>query len=74
MQSDPEFAQAISGNDLNKLQEILRQRHHQRAELRKREEEELVSNSIGDIFLHYFFLPTFVSSNKLFILLQWHEV
>ncbi|KMT12651.1 hypothetical protein BVRB_4g091100 [Beta vulgaris subsp. vulgaris] len=40
-QSDPEFAQAISGNDLNKLQEILRQRHHQRAELRKREEEEL---------------------------------
>ncbi|XP_057528510.1 protein DNA-DAMAGE INDUCIBLE 1-like isoform X2 [Amaranthus tricolor] len=40
-QSDPELAHAISGNDLNKLQDILRQRHRQRAELRQREQEEL---------------------------------
>ncbi|CAO2835675.1 unnamed protein product [Amaranthus hypochondriacus] len=40
-QSDPELAHAISGNDPNKLQNILRQRHRQRAELRQREQEEL---------------------------------
>ncbi|KAK9733194.1 hypothetical protein RND81_04G050400 [Saponaria officinalis] len=40
-QNDPELAQAISGNDLNKFQEILRQRHQQREVLRRREEEEL---------------------------------
>ncbi|KAL9235255.1 hypothetical protein vseg_010030 [Gypsophila vaccaria] len=40
-QSDPELAQAISGNDLNKFQEILRLRHRQREEMRRREEEEL---------------------------------
>ncbi|XP_021740791.1 DNA damage-inducible protein 1-like [Chenopodium quinoa] len=40
-QSDPELAQAISGNDLNRLQEILRQRHHQKTALRQKEEEEL---------------------------------
>ncbi|XP_021722131.1 uncharacterized protein LOC110689669 [Chenopodium quinoa] len=28
-QRDPKLAQAISGNDLNRLQEILRQHHHQ---------------------------------------------
>ncbi|KNA09910.1 hypothetical protein SOVF_149300 [Spinacia oleracea] len=44
-QSDPELAQAISGNDLNKLQDILRQRHHQKAALRQKEEE--------DLALHY---------------------
>ncbi|KAL2945029.1 Protein DDI1-like protein 2 [Bienertia sinuspersici] len=40
-QSDPELAQALSGNDLNRLQEILRQRHRQRAEMRQKENEEL---------------------------------
>ncbi|KAH9610433.1 hypothetical protein KSS87_007358 [Heliosperma pusillum] len=40
-QNDPELAQAISGSDLNKFQEILRQRHRQREELRRRETEEL---------------------------------
>ncbi|KAK8626338.1 hypothetical protein V6N13_133989 [Hibiscus sabdariffa] len=40
-QADPELAQAILGNDLNKLQDILRTRHRQRSELRQKEEEEL---------------------------------
>ncbi|KAI4366216.1 hypothetical protein MLD38_022120 [Melastoma candidum] len=40
-QNDPEFAQAIVGNDLNRLQEILRARHRQRSELRRQQEEEL---------------------------------
>ncbi|KAM7269410.1 hypothetical protein ACFE04_024907 [Oxalis oulophora] len=40
-QADPEFAQVIQGNDLNKLQELLRQRHLQRSALRRQQEEEL---------------------------------
>lgn len=40
-QADPELAQAVSGNNLDRLQEILKQRHHQRSELRRKEEEEL---------------------------------
>ncbi|PPD87682.1 hypothetical protein GOBAR_DD15379 [Gossypium barbadense] len=40
-QTDPELAQAVVGNDLNKLQEILRARHQRRSELRRQEEEEL---------------------------------
>lgn len=43
-QADPEFAQAILGNDLNKLQEILRQRHRHRSEIQRKQEEELVSS------------------------------
>ncbi|KAL2245178.1 UNVERIFIED_CONTAM: Protein DNA-DAMAGE INDUCIBLE 1, partial [Sesamum indicum] len=40
-QSDPELAQVILGNDLNKLQDLLRVRHRQRSELRRQQEEEL---------------------------------
>ncbi|CAJ2640144.1 unnamed protein product [Trifolium pratense] len=40
-QSDPELAQIILGNDLNKLQEILRLRHRQRDQLRRQKEEEM---------------------------------
>lgn len=40
-QADPELAQAVSGNDLNLLQEILRQRHSQRDKLRQQQEEEM---------------------------------
>ncbi|XVE50927.1 hypothetical protein DITRI_Ditri01bG0202600 [Diplodiscus trichospermus] len=40
-QTDPELAQAVLGNDLNKLQDILRLHHQQRSELRRRDEEEL---------------------------------
>ncbi|KAB2033123.1 hypothetical protein ERO13_D05G386600v2 [Gossypium hirsutum] len=40
-QADPELAQAILGDDLNKLQDILRARHQQRSELRRKELEEL---------------------------------
>lgn len=40
-QSDPELAQALVGNDLNKLQDLLRMRHRQRSELQRRKEEEL---------------------------------
>nr|GLL17615.1 DNA damage-inducible protein 1-like isoform X1 [Ipomoea trifida] len=40
-QSDPELAQIVLGNDLNKLQEILRLRHKQRADLLRRKNEEM---------------------------------
>ncbi|KAL5577745.1 hypothetical protein UlMin_019444 [Ulmus minor] len=40
-QSDPEFAQAILGEDLNRLQDILRERHRQKSELSRQKEEEL---------------------------------
>ncbi|XP_010542496.1 PREDICTED: DNA damage-inducible protein 1-like [Tarenaya hassleriana] len=40
-QTDPELAQAISGNNLNKLQDILRSRHRHRSELQRQKEEEL---------------------------------
>ncbi|KAI5572187.1 hypothetical protein BDE02_11G145700 [Populus trichocarpa] len=39
-QADPELAQVILGNDLNKLQDLLRQRHRQRSELHRQQEEE----------------------------------
>ncbi|KAI3686157.1 hypothetical protein L1987_79830 [Smallanthus sonchifolius] len=41
LQSDPELAQIIIGNDLNKLQDLLRRRHNQRSELRRQQEEEM---------------------------------
>ncbi|TYK23223.1 DNA damage-inducible protein 1 isoform X3 [Cucumis melo var. makuwa] len=40
-QSDPELAQAIVGNDLNNLQQILRERHRQRSVLQRQQEEEM---------------------------------
>ncbi|CAN4117827.1 unnamed protein product [Withania somnifera] len=40
-QNDPELAQAVLGNDLNKLQELLRVRHQHKSELRRRQEEEM---------------------------------
>lgn len=40
-QSDPELAQAVLGNDLNKLQDLLRMRHRQRSEMRRQQEEEM---------------------------------
>ncbi|KAH9804436.1 protein DNA-DAMAGE INDUCIBLE 1 [Citrus sinensis] len=40
-QSDPELAQVLLGNDLNKLQDLLRERSRQRSELRRRQEEEM---------------------------------
>ncbi|XP_076914586.1 protein DNA-DAMAGE INDUCIBLE 1-like [Bidens hawaiensis] len=40
-QSDPELAQTILGNDLNKLQEVLRVRHRQRTEYSRQQEEEM---------------------------------
>ncbi|XP_059444303.1 protein DNA-DAMAGE INDUCIBLE 1 [Corylus avellana] len=40
-QADPELAQVILGNDLNRLQDLLRQRHRQKSELRHQQEEEL---------------------------------
>lgn len=40
-QNDPELAQTILGNDLNKIQEILRLRHRQRSQLQRQKEEEL---------------------------------
>lgn len=40
-QSDPELAQAILGNDLNKLQDLLRVRHRQRTDVRRQQDEEM---------------------------------
>ncbi|KAL4554656.1 hypothetical protein LXL04_037255 [Taraxacum kok-saghyz] len=40
-QSDPELAQAVLSNDLNKLQDLLRMRHRQRSEMRRQQEEEM---------------------------------
>ncbi|XP_071702378.1 protein DNA-DAMAGE INDUCIBLE 1-like [Rutidosis leptorrhynchoides] len=40
-QSDPELAQIILGNDLNKLQDLLRMRHRQRSDLSRQQEEEM---------------------------------
>lgn len=40
-QSDPELAQIILGNDLNKLQDLLRVRHRQRTEYSRQQEEEM---------------------------------
>lgn len=40
-QNDPELAQAVLGNDLNKLQDLLRLRHQHKSELRRRKEEEM---------------------------------
>ncbi|XP_015881747.2 protein DNA-DAMAGE INDUCIBLE 1 isoform X2 [Ziziphus jujuba] len=40
-QSDPELAQAVLGSDLNKLQDILRERNKQRSEYKRQQEEEL---------------------------------
>ncbi|ERM98550.1 DNA damage-inducible protein 1, partial [Amborella trichopoda] len=41
LQSDPAFAQIIMGNDLDGLQSFLRERHRQRLELRRQQEDEL---------------------------------
>jgi DNA damage-inducible protein 1 len=40
-QSDPELAQAVLGNDLNRLQEVLKDRHKQKSVLRRQQDEEL---------------------------------
>lgn len=42
-QNDPQLAQAILGNDIDRMQNLLRERHRQRLELRRQQEEELVS-------------------------------
>lgn len=42
-QNDPELAQILLGNDLNKMQELLQARHRQRSELQRQKDEEMVS-------------------------------
>lgn len=49
LQSDPELAQAVLGSDLNKLQDILRERNKQRSEYKRQQEEELVSSPSGSL-------------------------
>jgi len=41
LQNDPQLAQAILGDDTNELQNILRSRHQQKTELKRKQEEEL---------------------------------
>ncbi|XP_039788641.1 protein DNA-DAMAGE INDUCIBLE 1-like isoform X1 [Panicum virgatum] len=41
LQSDPQLAQAILGDNINELQNILRSRHLQKMELKRKQEEEL---------------------------------
>ncbi|KAK0599644.1 hypothetical protein LWI29_007246 [Acer saccharum] len=40
-QTDPELAQALLGNDLNRIQDLLRERNRQRSQLRRQQDEEL---------------------------------
>ncbi|WOH00800.1 hypothetical protein DCAR_0520175 [Daucus carota subsp. sativus] len=40
-QTDPQLAQAILGNDLNKLQQLLRERNRHKSEMRRQQDEEL---------------------------------
>lgn len=40
-QNDPELAQAVVGDDVNRLQDLLRERHHQKSEYRRQQEEEM---------------------------------
>lgn len=41
-QTDPQLAQAILGNDLNKLQQLLMERNRHKSEMRRQQDEELV--------------------------------
>ncbi|OEL33224.1 DNA damage-inducible protein 1 [Dichanthelium oligosanthes] len=41
LQNDPQLAQAILGDNINELQNILRSRHQQRMDLKRKKEEEL---------------------------------
>lgn len=41
LQNDPPLAQAILGDDLDKLQNLLRERHQQKLQLQRKQEEEL---------------------------------
>ncbi|XP_072994137.1 protein DNA-DAMAGE INDUCIBLE 1 [Typha latifolia] len=41
LQNDPALSQAILGDNINDLQNLLRERHQQRLELRRKQEEEL---------------------------------
>lgn len=43
IQTDPTLAQVILGNDLDVLQNLLRERHQQKLALQRKQEEELVS-------------------------------
>ena len=43
-QTDPQLAQVILGNDLNKLQQLLRERNRHKSEMRHQQDEELVCN------------------------------
>lgn len=52
LQNDPQLAQAILGDDINELQNIMRSRHQQRTELKRKQEEELVRISL----LKFYFL------------------
>ena len=78
LQNDPELAQAVLGNDLNKLQDLLRERHRQKSDLRRQQEEELVSclsggsNSFSSLafiayvmVLSFYHIKYFSSSNIL---------
>ncbi|KAF4349493.1 hypothetical protein CsatB_013261 [Cannabis sativa] len=40
-QTDPDLAQAISGDNVNRLQELLRERHRQRSDMKRQQDEEL---------------------------------
>ena len=63
-QNDPELAQAILGDNINRLQELLQERHRQRSELRRKQEEELVSLFgfiFGLLFVHCCLILNFLA-------------
>lgn len=47
------MAQSILGNDINKLQDLLRVRNRQRGELRRQQEEEMVSITYAFLAIDY---------------------
>lgn len=47
------MAQSILGNDINKLQDLLRVRNRQRGELRRQQEEEMVSITYAILAIDY---------------------
>ena len=79
LQNDPELAQAVLGNDLNKLQDLLRERHRQKSDLRRQQEEELVSflsggsNSFSCLaFIAYVMVLSFYHIKNTFqVLIYW---
>ena len=72
LQSDPQLAQAILGDNINELQNILRSRHLQKMELKRKQEEELVRISLL-IFLHCLNYKSYITCKFYFQLFHMED-